>query len=645
MNRHAVFALSALCLSSGFSLSRAATAATITVNTTDDEQNADSDCSLREAIIAANTNAVVDACAKGDSGADSIVVPAGSYLLSRTGTGENAANTGDLDITEDLTITGAGASTTIIEGGAGTVTTPDRVFHVLGGNVTFQDLTIRRGDAGAGDGGGIGNEGPGSLTLERCNVFDNLAASGGGLSNIMASATLTVTDSQIRGNRSSTSGGGIETASATNLMSGSTLSSNQAVSGFGGGMHCSDSGAGSRTTVTGSTISGNQASVNGGGLYSSAETAEIMNSTVSENLAANVGGGVSVSAKTVALTGSAFLGNLAANGPGGGFVGSASLAGTSLSITDCSFEGNSAMFTGGGGTTIAETVTITGSTFQDNIAGTDGGGFMSSAANGATIDVVNSTFAGNTGLEYGGGIFISSEDASFTNVTLFDNFSDSLFGDAGGIYFDGIHEATLRNTIIAGNLGGNCGGGGTFTSLGHNIESANDCSLAPGEWINTDPLLSILQDNGGATLTLAPLPGSPAIDGGDDTGCPPADQRGIPRPLDGDEDGMAACDIGAVEFSHCGDGFADAHEREECDDGNSDDTDACTNTCTNAVCGDGFVEAGVEQCDDGNTVDADGCSATCTTEEGGTTGGTTGGTATGGTSGEDGGGGGCSLVR
>ncbi len=58
-------------------------AATITVTTTDDELNVDGDCSLREAIQAANSDAAVDACTAG-SGADVIELPAGAYTLTVT---------------------------------------------------------------------------------------------------------------------------------------------------------------------------------------------------------------------------------------------------------------------------------------------------------------------------------------------------------------------------------------------------------------------------------------------------------------------------------------------------------------------------------------------------------------------------------
>jgi len=63
----------------------------------------------------------------------------------------------------------------------------------------------------------------------------------------------------------------------------------------------------------------------------------------------------------------------------------------------------------------------------------------------------------------------------------------------------------------------------------------------------------------------------------------------------------------------CGDSIVNAGV-EECDDGNMVDTDACTNLCKTAVCGDGVVQAGVEECDDGNVVGMDGCSAMCKTE-------------------------------
>jgi len=110
--------------------------------------DADNDCSLRGAIIAANANV----------SADPVIInlqPATTYSLTLTNaTQENAAATGDLDITTSLhtvTIVGGGSSgpdATIIDAaGLSTGTLHDRVFHITGSGVTviFQDLAIQNG--------------------------------------------------------------------------------------------------------------------------------------------------------------------------------------------------------------------------------------------------------------------------------------------------------------------------------------------------------------------------------------------------------------------------------------------------------------------------------------------------------------------
>lgn len=83
----------------------AAWAAAISVNTTTDEINRDGDCSLREALQAANADTAVDACPAGN-GADTIILPAGTYTLTIAGSSTTA---GDLDITDDVTFAHAAA--------------------------------------------------------------------------------------------------------------------------------------------------------------------------------------------------------------------------------------------------------------------------------------------------------------------------------------------------------------------------------------------------------------------------------------------------------------------------------------------------------------------------------------------------------
>ena len=94
-----------------------------------------------------------------------------------------------------------------------------------------------------------------------------------------------------------------------------------------------------------------------------------------------------------------------------------------------------------------------------------------------------------------------------------------------------------------------CDGNGLHvTSLGGNLASDGSCQLGgTGDRNNTDPGLDLIADNGGPTLTILPLSGSPLIDGGIAAGCPAVDQRGFARPYDGDGDTEAECDVGAVE--------------------------------------------------------------------------------------------------
>ena len=136
---------------------RTARATSIAVTTTADELNADGDCSLREAVRAANTNVAVDACPAGQSDqTDTITVPAGTYTLTLAGSNDNDA-VGDLDLRDTAsTITGAGAATTIIQAcaveqqaadcpaGQGVA---DRVLHVFDAHVAISGVTIRHGRA------------------------------------------------------------------------------------------------------------------------------------------------------------------------------------------------------------------------------------------------------------------------------------------------------------------------------------------------------------------------------------------------------------------------------------------------------------------------------------------------------------------
>jgi CSLREA domain-containing protein len=258
-----------------------ARAATIIVTTTDDEVNADGDCSLREAVRAANLNQAVDACSAG-SGADTISLPAGSYVLTIAGASEDLALTGDLDITAGVTISGAGmASTTIDANGL------DRVFQIIGSSAAqISNVTIRGGSTATQAGSGVlVYDSSSALTLTNSRVTDNVGNAGLRVN----SGTLTVINSRVQNN----TGSGVYNGSGAATIIDSVIFGNT-TDNSGGGIS-----SGGTLTVVNSTISGNSAAFSGGGIYSSGTT-NLYNVTISNNTAdsdANNngdGGGISI---------------------------------------------------------------------------------------------------------------------------------------------------------------------------------------------------------------------------------------------------------------------------------------------------------------------------------------------------------------
>jgi hypothetical protein len=215
---------------------------------------------------------------------------------------------------------------------------------------------------------------------------------------------------------------------------------------------------------------------------------------------------------------------------------------------------------GGGIDNEGGTVTITNSTLSANIA-TFGGGIL----NYGLLTITNSTFSGNSAPS-GGGIdnygpltitnsTFSANSAGTSGISM-DNhtgivtITNSTFSGIGRGISNGVGTVTLRNTILANSTGGNCSG--AITDGGNNIDDGTTCGFsASGSMSSTNPLLGTLGSYGGPTQTFALLPGSAAINSGNDTICAEAvgspnygagglDQRGVARP-------PSACDIGAFE--------------------------------------------------------------------------------------------------
>lgn len=214
---------------------------TIVVNAFHDEVPGTNNnaCTLREAIRAINLQMSIGGCTA-NATTNRIVLPAGTFYLSVPGSGEDWAYSGDLDIRRSLTITGAGATRTII-----TVDTEntqirdrDRIFHIKNVDaksvikVSFQDLTISNGYAqDKNGGGGILNENA-EVTLKKVIITKNEAAKGTIGGGILNSGKMTIENSIIDSNLSTYYGGGVKNHGQMTITN-SQITRNSANAGAG----------------------------------------------------------------------------------------------------------------------------------------------------------------------------------------------------------------------------------------------------------------------------------------------------------------------------------------------------------------------------------------------------------------------------
>ncbi len=286
------------------------TAATITVTTTQDELNADGDCSLREAIESVNTDSEVDNCIVTGVGPYVIDIPAGAYFLTIGTNNEQANQGGDLDIFASVTLQGAGANLTRIDANL-----IDRIFDIDPTDsvtiaVTIADVTIQNGFPISRTGGGGIRNFDDTVTVLNSVISDNRltgafvdgdfkTANGGGIfsggGNGNLNAVLNIVNSVIDDNSSTYgSGGGIYNDWGLVNISSSTISNNQAeiINGTASGGGVSNSGG--TVNIFNSTISGNMSDGHSGGLlnFFSSAVMNVANSTVTGNSTPGSGGGI-----------------------------------------------------------------------------------------------------------------------------------------------------------------------------------------------------------------------------------------------------------------------------------------------------------------------------------------------------------------
>jgi len=522
--RKSVVAAAALALAAA----PAAVADTFKVNTDGDlapNGCTKDDCSVREAIIAANKN----------DGKDTVVLRSNRlHGLEILGIDEDKSKTGDLDVLGKTTIKASKSNLAAI-----TANAIDRVLdihaptkikrlEIAGGAIDQANetgfgilaavdpvdikgslITGNRGLESNASSGGLRMGAGGSLV--RTTIADNEAGNTGGATIIgTPDREAVVKRSTITANTASSTTGGVFTSSFTSVVK-SAIIGNTAVQCGGidlnGGTVLEDSRVEDNQTVPGAT-----GTYGGGGVCLGSDS-KIVGSIVTGNTSAEDGGGVEVFGGK-AIVNSAIHDNLA-NDEGGGV---------------------SVIF--------SNPFKIERSTFTDNVAGTDGGGLR---AGSARVIVKSSTFQGNEGV-LGGGI-VANDQPTGANDSIVDlrwsTIAQNNSGSGGGIGGADGGAFVSEGTVIDGNMGlaaaTDCDA--TVVSGGFNLIGDPDgCSAfdQASDITGGPALLDPLGDNGGPTLTMRPAAGSPVINAGGD-GCPSFDQRGQPRPKG------AACDIGSVE--------------------------------------------------------------------------------------------------
>jgi predicted outer membrane repeat protein len=494
-------------------------------------------CTLLEAVQAANTDVAVRGCSAGSGTVPDLItfsVPGVIKLKQTANINSNIAMLGP------VAISGDGAN---------------RIFQVnTDGTLSISLMTLQDGKTG---GGAAVTVSGGTLNVAAVSFENNEADTSNGGAILNSSGTVRIAASSFIGNKSAGDGGAI----------------------------ASTGGYGS-LTVAASNFNGNVATGSGGAIYNSGKDTMISDVIIAGNIAkvddvTKGGGGLANDQNgTVTVIRSSFAGNLSPSGSGGGIFNNIQ---TTMVISDTSFNGNLAgtpptTETRGGGIYNMAVMTIYSSSLLNNGVVGDGGGVANDR--GGVLKIYNTSFTANAASKRGGGIFnFNTADGggggiypkvTAVNTTLSSNavLLNNGVDNGGGIYNGNIYTAaTFSNSIIDSNVGGNCSQG--LNTLGHNLSSeplanTTSCNLiAPGDINNADPKLKFPFYNGGPIagfLTQEPAEGSAAIDAGDPAICAASpinnlDQRGEPRPKNGDGVGGPVCDIGAYEADDLAAGY------------------------------------------------------------------------------------------
>lgn len=412
----------------------------IVVKTFQDDAVPNGNCTLREAILAANSDAPVDQCQAG-SGADTIVLPAGVYTLSVLGSGEDAGLTGDLDISAPATIRGQGPGVTIIQGFPDTLEEweRDRVFHILptAGTVKIHNLAIT-GSAASVDGKAIFNQA--ALTLEDCRLSHNRAGQyemlhGGAISN---AGWMDLRRCQLENNRASY-GGAIYNDGTLTVQQSGFLGNAADDDSLGGGIYNDGD-----LTVTASSLSANFAAA-GAAIFNAANLT-LLDSHLDGNSAR-------FSAAALANTGQARLENTTANNNISNHSSGAIRNSGQLTLTGGSLSANRSYDYAGAIYQSAGQLTISGTEIRANQTDGSGGGLF---IGGGRADLAGVTLADNRStFNQGGAVYLFEGEIAIRDSRL---QSNQVEMDGGGLYARS-GSVTLERVQVVGNTAGQNGGG------------------------------------------------------------------------------------------------------------------------------------------------------------------------------------------
>jgi len=474
----------------------------------------------------------------GGAGASATAEPAGIGANGAGGIGGGIYNAGLLALVSQCTFSGNSAT-----GGAG----GRGGLLVQAGGTAKSYAGAVGGNGGDGTGGGIYNQNAGTLSIRQStfsgnSVLGGLAGDGSG--GWSGNATSAQTSPGAGGNGArggdggSGGGGGIGNAGAIPLFTQCTFSGNAASGndgGSGGDGGDDDAGGGSPKPGGDGGDGGNGGDGLGAHLYNLGAITLLSQSTFSGSLGSGGDGGIAGTGGAGCIANSQYFGGIGGDAGTGGNGGNGASGGNGgdsgiINISGGGYGGGT-----GGSSNISGQSSGNGGNGGPGGRGGDGG--SSGIYNAGTLAMSGSILASTTGSAGAGG-------------------RGGFAGLAGTVTSPATVSGVNGSAGKAGHTGSNTGAdvGSVITSQGHNLLCGYDRSggtfngvasdLVFTSAVSVDPRLSALASNGGPTQTMALLPGSPAIDVGDDSLTDTVDQRGtgFSRRVGGH------VDIGAYEF-------------------------------------------------------------------------------------------------